>query len=447
MLKLPVTLEFNSEKVLQKKFQTNDPYFSKFSKKMLTVKNAVSIFFNVKYESEITMRNNDMGMFVTIALKPKGQDNTVKFGFFDNNNVRLCTPTIDIKDLYAIDHTSPTEWDNALCNQRLLKSMLDKSSFTQTDKDNLLLLYNTHDLNKSNVYYIPNEKAVRIYENQFYAALKNGLTLDEDLIETIKFTKNPDNMHTKKSYDEYMSMSDSIKRLYSKKINKKSTSYEGQITYLLQLINDYADDLDEINISLNVINNKTNNEVWLYFSKKDNIDKAYTKVNLKNTNLPCSSNTIYPADIDDKFLELFKAIPYLRCLNNEFDDDLIEDLNKNSSLQQTFVLNDLGKAEQFDILDKMGDYLLGISKKKLTKDEKEILHLPETLTVTDNPKTWPKTWPINGSKYYDIESTTQIVNTDLFDVSRLNKPLNSNRISYKQTMIILQSIIDKLYDI
>ena len=41
---------------------------------MLTVKNAVSIFFNLKYESEITMRNNDMGMFVTIALKPKGQE-------------------------------------------------------------------------------------------------------------------------------------------------------------------------------------------------------------------------------------------------------------------------------------------------------------------------------------------------------------------------------------
>lgn len=392
------------------------------------------------------MRNNDMGMFVTIALKPKEQDNTVKFGFFDNNNVRLCTPTIDIKDLYAIDHTSPTEWDNALCNQRLLKSMLDKSSFTQTDKDNLLLLYNTHDLNKSNVYYIPNEKAVRVYENQFYAALKNGLALDEDLIETIKFTKHPNNMYTKKSYDEYMSMPDNIKRLYLKKINKKSTSYEGQITYLLRLINDYTDALDEIDISLNVINNKTNNEVWLYFSKKDNAYKAYTKINLKNTNLPCSSNTIYPADIDDEFLELFKAIPYLRCLNNEFDDDLIEDLNKNSGLQQTFVLNNLGKAEQFDILDKLGDKLLGISTETLTKEEEEILHLPNTLIVTDNPKTWPKTWSKNSSKYYDIESTTQIINADLFDVDRLNKPLNKNKISYKQTMIMLQSIIDKLYD-
>lgn len=392
------------------------------------------------------MKNNDMGMFITIALKPKGQDNTVKFGFFDNNSVRLCTPTIDIKDLYAIDHTSPTEWDNTLCNQRLLKSMLDKSSFTQTDKDNLLLLYNTHDLNKSNVYYIPNEKAVRIYENQFYAALKNGLALNEDLIETIKFTKHPDNIHTKKSYDEYMSMSDNIKRLYSKKLNKKSTSYKGHINYLLQLISDYADALDEINISLNVINNKTNNEVWLYFSKKDNTYKTYTKVNLKNTNLQCSSNTIYPADVDDEFLELFKAIPYLRCLNNEFDDDLIEDLNKNSCIQQTFVLNDLGKTEQFNMLDKIGDYLLGISKEKLTKEEEEILHLPNTLIVTDNPKTWPKTWPKNGSKYYDMESTTQIINADLFDVDRLNKALNKNKISYKQTMIMLQSIINKLYD-
>lgn len=392
------------------------------------------------------MNTKDIGMFITIALKPKGQDNTVKFGFFDNNNVRLCTPTIDVKDIYATDHTSPTEWDNALCNQRLLKSMLDKSSFTQTDKDNLLLLYNTHDLNKSNVYYIPNEKAVRVYENQFYAALKNGLALDENLIETIKFTKHPDNMCTKKSYDEYMSMSDNIKRLYSKKLNKKPTSYKGQINYLLQLISDCTDALDEIDISLNVINNKTNNEVWLYFSKKDNTYKAYTKINLKNTNLPCSSNTIYPADVDDEFLELFKAIPYLRCLNNEFDDDLIEDLNKNSSLQQTFVLNDLGKAEQFDILDKMGDYLLGVSKEKLTKEEEGILHLPNTLIVTDNPKTWPKTWPKNGSKYYNMESTTQIINTDLFDVNRLNTPLNKNKIPYKQTMILLQSIIDKLYD-
>ena len=409
---------------------------------MLTVKNAVSIFFNLKYESEITMRNNDMGMFVTIALKPKGQDNTVKFGFFDNNNVRLCTPTIDIKDLYAIDHTSPTEWDNALCNQRLLKSMLDKSSFTQTDKDNLLLLYNTHDLNKSNVYYIPNEKAVRIYENQFYAALKNGLALNEDLIKTIKFTKHPDNMHTKKSYDEYMSMPDNIKRLYSKKINKKSTSYEDQITYLLRLINDYADDLDEINISLNVINNKTNNEVWLYFSKKDNIYKAYTKVNLKNTNLPCSSNTIYPADIDDEFLELFKAIPYLRCLNNEFDDELMPDLNENSSLQQTLVLNDLGKLEQFNVLDKLGDKLLGISTETLTNEETKILQMPDTVIQTNNPSTWL----LDYSKYYDVVSTTQIIYTDLFDVERLNKPLNKNRISYKQTIITLQSIINKLYD-
>ena len=333
------------------------------------------------------MRNNDMGMFVTIALKPKGQDNTVKFGFFDNNNVRLCTPTIDIKDLYAIDHTSPTEWDNTLCNQRLLKSILDKSSFTQTDKDNLLLLYNTHDLNKSNVYYIPNEKAVRVYENQFYSTIKLELPLDENLIETIKFTKYPDNMHTKKSYDEYMSMSDSIKRLYSKKINKKSTSYEGQITYLLRLINDYADDLDEINISLNVINNKTNNEVWLYFSKKDNIYKAYTKVNLKNTNLPCSSNTIYPADIDDEFLELFKAIPYLRCLNNEFDDELMPDLNKNSSLQQTLILNDLGKLEQFNVLDKLGDKLLGISTETLTNEETKILQMPDTVIQTNDPST------------------------------------------------------------
>lgn len=392
------------------------------------------------------MNTNDMGMFITIVLKPKGQDNTIKFGFFDNNDVRLCTPSIDVKDIYATDHTSPTERDNALCNQRLLKSMLDKSSLTQTDKDNLLLLYNTHDLNKSNVYYIPNEQAVRVYENQFYAALKYGLALDENLIETIKFTKNPDNMHTKKSYDEYMSMPDNIKRLYLKKLNRKPTRYKYQINYLLQLISDYTDALDEINISLNITNNKTNNEVWLYFSKKDNTYKAYTKTNLKNTNLPCSSNAIYPTDIDNEFLELFKAIPYLRCLNNEFDDDLIEDLNKNSGLQQTFVLNDLGKAEQFNILDKMGDYLLGISKEKPTKDEKEILHLPETLTVTDNPKTWPKTWSINGSKYYDMEFTTQIINTDSFDVSRLNKPLNSNRISYKQTMIMLQSIIDKLYD-
>lgn len=75
------------------------------------------------------MRNNDMGMFVTIVLKPKGQDNTVKFGFFDNNNVRLCTPTIDVKDIYTTDHTSPTEWDNALCNQRLLKSILKPKHF------------------------------------------------------------------------------------------------------------------------------------------------------------------------------------------------------------------------------------------------------------------------------------------------------------------------------
>lgn len=392
------------------------------------------------------MRNNDIGMFITIALKPKGQKNTVKFGFFDNSGSRLCTPSIDVKDIYATDHTLPTEWDNALCNQRLLKSMLDKSNFPQIDKDNLVLLYNTYDLNKSNVYYIPNERAIRVYENKFYAALKSGLTLDENLIETIKFTKQPSNMHTKKSYDKYMSMPDNIKRLYSKKLNKKPTSYKGQINYLLQLISDYADNLDEIDISLNVINNKTNNEVWLYFSKKDNAYKAYTKVNLKNTNLPCSSNTIYPADVDDEFLELFKAIPYLRCLNNEFDDELMPDLNENSSIQQTFVLNDLGKAEQFDMLDKLGDYLLGISTENLTKKEKEILHLPETLTVTDNPKTWPKMWPINGSKYYDMESTTQIINTDLFDVSRLNKPLNKNRISCTQTMILLQSIINKLYD-
>lgn len=392
------------------------------------------------------MRNNDIGMFITIALKPKGQNNTVKFGFFDNSGSRLCTPTIDVKDIYATDHTLPTEWDNALCNQRLLKSMLDKSSFPQINKDNLVLLYNTYDLNKSNVYYIPNERAVKVYENQFYAALKYGMTLDEDLIETIKFTKHPNNMYTKKSYDEYMSMPDNIKRLYSKKLNKKPTSYKGQINYLLHLINDCTDDLDEIDISLNVINNKTNNEVWLYFSKKDNTYKAYTKVNLKNTTLPCSSNTIYPADVDDEFLELFKAIPYLRCLNNEFDDDLMPDLNENSSIQQTFVLNDLGKAEQFDMLDKLGDYLLGISTENLTKEEKEILHLPETLTVTDNPKTWPKTWPINGSKYYNMESTTQIINTKIFDVSRLNKPLNKNRISYKQTIITLQSIITKLYD-
>lgn len=388
------------------------------------------------------MNTKDMGMFITIALKPKGQDNTVKFGFFNNNDVRLCTPSIDVKDIYATDHTSPTKWDNALCNQRLLKSMLDKNSFTQTNKDNLLLLYSTHDLNKSNVYYIPNEKAVRIYENQFYAALKNGLALDEDLIETIKFIKNPDNMCTKKSYDEYMSMPDNIKRLYSKKLIKKSTSYEGQITYLLQLINDYVDDLEEINISLNVINNKTNNEVWLYFSKKDNIYKAYTKVNLKNTNLPCSSNTIYPADIDDEFLELFKATPYLRCLNNEFDDELMPDLNENSGLQQTLVLNDLGKLEQFNVLDKLGDKLLGISTETLTNEETKVLQMPDTVIQSDDPNTWL----LDYLKYYDVVSTTQIVYTDLFDVNRLNKPLNSNRISYKQTMIMLQSIIDKLYD-
>ena len=216
------------------------------------------------------------------------------------------------------------------------------------------------------------------------------------------------------------------------------------IRYLLHFITRYTDNLDEIDVHLNISNTETLNEVWLYFTKENNKYKAYSKAYLKNTNPELSSsNTIHPADVDSDFLKLFENIPYINSLNNEFDDEVLHDLKKNSKIQYDLVLNDEIKSKQAEILSKAGDILIGLSTEQLSDEENKILQMPENYILSD--KTYHG-WTLNKLRNYYIDKTTYNVDTNKFDVSRLNKPLNENKINHEHINTLLQTLLDKIYN-
>lgn len=391
--------------------------------------------------------NSPFGMFISISFKPKKQKDTIKFRFFDSDSTLLCTPNIELYDpIFETNSRSEAKRKDEIYNRYLLKRILRKTGFSKEDKDTLIRLYSTNGLNENNIYYTFDTATIKSCENDFYSLIKAGLNPEDSLIEAIKHIKTvyADTPTLRISYDAYIELPDNIKYLYLRKVANRPSSYQNVIRYLLHFITRYADNLDEIDVHLNISNTETLNEIWLYFTKENNKYKAYSKTYLKNTNPELSSsNTIHLADVDDDFLKLFENIPYINSLNNEFDDEVLHDLKKNSKIQYDLVLNDEMKSKQAEILSKAGDILIGLSTEQLSDEENKILQMPENYILSD--KTYHG-WTLNKLRNYYIDKTTYNVNTSKFDVSRLNKPLNENKINHEHINTLLQTLLDKIYN-
>ena len=81
---------------------------------------------------------------------------------------------------------------------------------------------------------------------------------------------------------------------------------------------------------------------------------------------------------------------------------------------------------------------------KLSSDtENKILQMPENYILSD---TTYHGWTLNKLRNYYIDKTTYNVNTSKFDVSRLNKPLNENKINHEHINTLLQTLLDKIYN-
>ena len=135
---------------------------------------------------------------------------------------------------------------------------------------------------------------------------------------------------------------------------------------------------------------------------------------------------------------------YINSLNNEFDDEVLHALKKNSKIQYDLILNDEMKSKQAEILSKAGDILIGLSTEQLSDEENKILQMPENYILSD--KTYHG-WTLNKLRNYYIDKTTYNVDTNKFDVSRLNKQLNENKINHEHINTLLQTLLDKIYNI
>mgnify|MGYP007007195993 FL=1 len=100
------------------------------------------------------------------------------------------------------------------------------------------------------------------------------------------------------------------------------------------------------------------------------------------------------------------------------------------------------KSKQAEILSKAGDILIGLSTEQLSDEENKILQMPENYILSD--KTYHG-WTLNKLRNYYIDKTTYNVDTNKFDVSRLNKALNENKINHEHINTLLQTLLDKIY--
>lgn len=371
---------------------------------------------------KITLRNID-DIYWTIP------DPTFNYNI-NNYNKNFETETyIKYDDEHLLGTTYFYDIVNIIDNQPLI---------TEVDKEKLISLVTAGTMDKKNLIYMLSNYMLSQKITELEDAIKKGDTLDKNLIEIYKYSKNENIDYI--SHSQFKKLDDAIKYLYIPRKKNPQTDTKQDLLYLLKFIKRYP----KLGIStIDMAIDDDNNRVMIDANFIDkNTTYILTRVNCYKYDIS-NIYTIPPSQINDIFKDIFSNVT-LDNLQNKYDYTIVDEMEKTSTPVYVYKstpvyvykLTDATKEKQKKLLEQAKDNISTSGVNPLTKEDIEYLNMKETITA-DTKK------DIDGYEYVDIEFN---ITPEVY--KKAYKPndgvLKNNYIPNNDSITILSAIVKKI---